>query len=156
MSIRFDEKSRIFHLTTQKSTYQMKVDQYGFLLHLYYGKRTEQNAEYFLQFVDRGFSGNPYDAGDDTTYSMDILPQEFPCRGNGDYRNTCFLMENADGSTGCDLRYISHEIQAGKYSLCGLPAVYADDRKADTLKIVLKDKVSGAEVVLLGRRAFLL
>ena len=149
MSIRFDEKSRIFHLTTQKSTYQMKVDQYGFLLHLYYGKRTEQNAEYFLQFVDRGFSGNPYDAGDDTTYSMDILPQEFPCRGNGDYRNTCFLMENADGSTGCDLRYISHEIQAGKYSLCGLPAVYADDRKADTLKIVLKDKVSGAEVVLL-------
>ncbi|HBI60203.1 MAG TPA: alpha-galactosidase, partial [Lachnospiraceae bacterium] len=149
MSIQFDEKDRIFHLTTQNSTYQMKVDKYGFLLHLYYGKRTEQNAEYVLQFVDRGFSGNPYDVGDDTTYSMDILPQEFPCRGNGDYRNTCFLVENADGSTGCDLRYVSHEIRTGKYSLCGLPAVYADDREADTLEIVLKDKVSGAEVVLL-------
>lgn len=149
MSIQFDEKDRIFHLTTQNSTYQMKVDKYGFLLHLYYGRRTEQKAEYVLQFVDRGFSGNPYDVGNDTTYSMDILPQEFPCRGNGDYRNTCFLVENADGSTGCDLRYVSHEIRTGKYSLCGLPAVYADDRKADTLEIVLKDKVSGAEVVLL-------
>ena len=149
MSIQFDEKDRIFHLTTQNSTYQMKVDKYGFLLHLYYGRRTEQNAEYVLQFVDRGFSGNPYDVGNDTTYSMDILPQEFPCRGNGDYRNTCFLIENADGSTSCDLRYVSHEIRTGKYSLCGLPAVYADDREADTLEIVLKDKVSGAEVVLL-------
>ena len=149
MSIQFDEESRLFRLMTQNSTYQMKVDEYGFLLHLYYGKRTEQNAEYLLQFADRGFSGNPYDVGDDRTYSMDILPQEFPCRGNGDYRNISLLLENADGSTGCDLRYVSHEIRSGKYSLQGLPAVYADDDEADTLEIVLRDKVSGAEVSLL-------
>ena len=149
MSIQFDEKSRIFRLMTQNSTYQMKVDEYGFLLHLYYGKRTEQNAEYILQFADRGFSGNPYDVGDDRTYSMDILPQEFPCRGNGDYRNTSFLLENADGSAGCDLRYVSHRIRPGKYSLPGLPTVYADTKEADTLEIVLRDKLSGAEVTLL-------
>lgn len=134
---------------TQNSSYQMKVDRYGFLLHLYYGKRTEQNAEYILQFADRGFSGNPYDAGSDRTYSMDVLPQEFPFRGNGDYRNTAFLLENADGSTGCDLRYISHRIKPGKYALLGLPAVYADADKADTLEIVLRDEISGIEVILL-------
>lgn len=149
MSIQFDEKSRIFRLMTKNSVYQIKVDEYGFLLHLYYGKQTEQNAEYVLQFADRGFSGNPYDVGDDRTYSMDILPQEFPCRGNGDYRNTSLLLENADGSAGCDLRYFSHEIRPGKYSLAGLPAVYADHEEADTLEIVLRDKASGAEVSLL-------
>lgn len=149
MGIQFDEKNRIFRLMTKNSTYQMKVDEYGFLLHLYYGRRTEQNAEYVLQFADRGFSGNPYDVGGDRSYSMDILPQEFPCRGSGDYRNTCLMLENADGSAGCDLRYHSHEIRPGKYSLPGLPAVYADDGEADTLEIVMKDKGSGAEVCLL-------
>lgn len=149
MSIQFDGTRRIFRLMTQNSTYQMKVDQYGFLLHLYYGRRTEQNAEYVLQFADRGFSGNPYDVGNDRTYSMDILPQEFPCRGSGDYRNVSLLLEHADGSTGCDLRYISHSIRTGKYSLSGLPSVYAGDGEADTLEIVLGDKGSGARVVLL-------
>lgn len=149
MCIRFDEMSRIFRLMTQNSTYQIKVDEYGFLLHLYYGRRTEQNAEYVLQFADRGFSGNPYDVGNDRTYSMDILPQEFPCRGTGDYRNTSLLLEHADGSVGCDLRYVSHTIRHGKYSLPGLPAVYAEDGEADTLEIVLGDTGSGAEVVLL-------
>lgn len=149
MSIQFDEKRKIFLLMTQNSSYQMKVDEYGFLLHLYYGKRTGQNAEYILQFTDRGFSGNPYDAGSDRTYSMDVLPQEFPCRGNGDYRNTSLLLENVDGSIGCDLRYVSHQIKPGKYSLPGLPAVYAGADEADTLEVVLRDKVSGVEVILL-------
>lgn len=149
MSIQFDKTNRTFLLLTDNSSYQMKVDEYGFLLHLYYGKRTEQNPEYILQYVDRGFSGNPYDVGDDRTYSMDVLPQEFPCRGNGDYRNTAFLLERADGSTGCDLRYVSHEIRAGKYSLPGLPAVHAKEEEADTLEIVLRDSTSGVEVRLL-------
>lgn len=149
MGIRFDEKRKSFFITTENSCYQMKVDKYGALLHLYYGKRTEQNAEYALQFVERGFSGNPYDAGNDRTYSMDVLPQEFPCRGNGDYRNTSLLLENADGSIGCDPRYVSHQIKSGKYSLPGLPAVYAEDDEADTLEIVLMDEVSGTEVTLL-------
>lgn len=149
MSIQYDKTRKTFLLMTQNSTYQMKVDQYGFLLHLYYGRRTMQNAEYILQFADRGFSGNPYDVGNDRTYSMDILPQEFPCWGNGDYRNTAFLPEDANGSTGCDLRYVSHQIKSGKYSLPGLPAVYADAEEADTLEIVLKDEASGIGLTLL-------
>lgn len=149
MSIQFDEKGKSFLLITENSSYQMKIDQYGFLLHLYYGKWTEQTAEFILQYTDRGFSGNPYEAGDDRTHSMDLLPQEFPCRGNGDYRNTALLLENADGSIACDLRYVSHQIKSGKYSLAGLPAVYADAEEADTLEIVLRDSCSDIEVVLL-------
>ena len=40
MAIIFDENNRLITLNTKNSTYQMKIDEYGFLLHLYYGKRT--------------------------------------------------------------------------------------------------------------------
>ena len=38
MSIRFDSDSRIFVLETARTSYHMKVDALGHLLHLYYGK----------------------------------------------------------------------------------------------------------------------
>ena len=127
----------------------MQVDRYGFLLHLYYGKKTDTCMDYLLTYYDRGFSGNPYDAGEDRTYSMDTLPQEFPCYGNGDFRSTAFAVENADGSMSCDLRYKSHKIFDGKYNLEGLPAVYASEEEVQTLEILMEDPVTGVKVVLL-------
>lgn len=149
MAIRFDEKKRTFTLHTKRTTYQMQADRYGYLLHLYYGRRTEGCMEYLLTYADRGFSGNPYDAGNDRTYSLDALPQEFPCRGTGDYRSPAFAVKNADGSFDCDLRYQGYEIRKGKYTLPGLPAVYAKEDEAETLVIDLKDFVSGIAVRLL-------
>ena len=127
----------------------MQVDRYGFLLHLYYGKKTDGCMDYLLTYYDRGFSGNPYDAGENRTYSMDALPQEFPCYGNGDFRSTAFAVENADGSMSCDLRYKSHIIFDGKYNLQGLPAVYASEEESQTLEILMEDPVTGVKVVLL-------
>lgn len=149
MGIIYCEKDRTFTLQTKNTTYQMQVDRYGFLLHLYYGKKTDTCMDYLLTYYDRGFSGNPYDAGEDRTYSMDILPQEFPCYGNGDFRSTAFAVENADGSMSCDLRYKSHVILDGKYNLEGLPAVYASEEEAQTLEILMEDPVTGVKVVLL-------
>ena len=149
MGIIYCEKDRTFTLQTKNTTYQMQVDRYGFLLHLYYGKKTDGCMDYLLTYYDRGFSGNPYDAGEDRTYSMDTLPQEFPCYGNGDFRSTAFAVENADGSMSCDLRYKSHKILDGKYNLAGLPAVYASEEEAQTLEILMEDPVTGVKVVLL-------
>ena len=149
MGIIYCEKDRTFTLQTKNTTYQMQVDRYGFLLHLYYGKKTDTCMDYLLTYYDRGFSGHPYDAGEDRTYSMDILPQEFPCYGNGDFRSTAFAVENADGSMSCDLRYKSHKIFDGKYNLEGLPAVYASEEEAQTLEILMEDPVTGVKVVLL-------
>ena len=114
MAIIFDENNRLITLNTKNSTYQMKIDEYGFLLHLYYGKRTNGNMDYILVNLDRGFSGNPYDAGDNRKYSLDALLQEFPCRGAGDFRSPVFEVRYEDGSFGCDLRYESHIIKDGK------------------------------------------
>lgn len=147
MAILFDMDKRIFYLHTKNSTYQMQADKHGYLLHLYYGKRLDAPMDYMLTFFDRGFSGNPYDADRDRTYSPDVLPQEFPVLGTGDYRNVAFKVREDNGCYGCDLRYEGFRISEGKYALPGLPAVYAE--KADTLEILLKDARLGLEVYLM-------
>ncbi len=149
MAIRYQHENRIFALDTAHTSYRMKVDDYGFLLHLYYGGRVYGNMDYLLTCYDRGFSGNPSDVGNDRTYSMDVLPQEYPVMGVGDFRNSALVIRNADGSDCCDLRYISHETKNEKYRLPGFPAVYADCGEAQTLAIYLEDKVSGVRVTLL-------
>lgn len=149
MGITFDKEKKVFTLQTKETAYQFKIDSFGYLLHLYYGKQIHGNMDYLLTCYDRGFSGNPYEAGNDRTYSLDALPQEFPSMGTGDFRNTALTVKNSDGTYSCDLRYKSHEIRAGKYSLEGLPAVYAPEEEAETLEIVLEDKVTNVKAVLL-------
>lgn len=149
MAINYQNENHIFTLNTEHTTYQMKVDAYGFLLHLYYGAKISGNMDYLLTYYDRGFSGNPADAGNDRTYSMDVLPQEYPVMGIGDYRSSALIIHNSDGSDCCDLRYVSYEIKKGKYGLEGLPAVYAAEQEAETLEILLEDFVSGVQVKLL-------
>ena len=125
MAILFDSTSRLFTLTTAHSMYQMKADRYGVLLHTWFGmKGSAFDYSYRIAYADRGFSGNPYDAGDDRTYSLDALPLEFPAYGSGDYRAAALKVRYPDGTSACDLRYLKHEIREGKYSLPGLPALY--------------------------------
>jgi alpha-galactosidase len=149
MSIIFSESDNIFTLNTDNTTYQMKVDKYGFLLHLYYGRSVGGSMEYLLTYADRGFSGNPYEAEKDKTYSLDFLPQELPVQGTGDYRSPALVVKNADGSYGCTLRYSGYNISNGKYALKGLPAVYAENEEAQTLEIYMEDEVSNVKVMLL-------
>lgn len=149
MAIVYQEENRIFTLQTNHTTYQMKIDDFGFLLHLYYGGRVDGTMDYLLTYYDRGFSGNPYEAGNDRTYSMDVLPQEYPTMGIGDFRNSALIIQNHDESECCDLRYAGHDICKGKYELPGLPAVHAKVQDAETLMIMLEDKVSKVRVRLL-------
>lgn len=149
MAILYQQKSNIFTLNTANTTYQIKVDKYGVLLHLYYGSKIHGDAEYIITYVDRGWSGNINDAGSDRNYTLDSLPLEYSGTGTGDFRNSTILIKNADGTDSCDLRYVSHEIIKGKYGLDGLPAVYASEDEAETLSIILEDTVSKIQVELL-------
>ncbi len=141
MAILSNETKSIFTLQTDHSMYQMKVDAYGVLLHTYYGEKgTPFDLSYLITYADHGFSGNPYEAGDERTYSLDALPQEYPVYGSGDYRASALKVRYPDGSHACELRYVKHQLQKGKYALPGLPAVYAEkDTPADTLIITLED-----------------
>ena len=149
MAMIYNPNKRIFTLHTKHSTYQMQVDSLGYLLHLYYGAKNNSSMEYVLTYADRGFSGNPYAAGEDRTYSLDALPQEFPTLGTGDYRNIALDIKNSRGIESTNLLYKKHEIRKGKYALPGLPAVWADETEAQTLEIVLADENAGMEVHLL-------
>ena len=147
-SMAIDVRDRVFTLRTDGSAYQFKADKYGYLLHLYYGKKIEGSAEYLLTYRDRGFSMNPYDADRDKTYSLDALPQEYPFFGSGDFRIPALTLEDEAGTAGVDLRYVSHEIREGKYGLSGLPSVYAKEEEAQTLVVTLEDKALSLTVHL--------
>ena len=150
MAIIWNKEENTFTLQTGSSTYQMKVDEYGCLLHTYYGKKIDppQDLSYLIPYVDRGFSGNPYECGDNRGYSLDVLPQEYSTYGTGDYRSCALKIRYADGTQATRLRFRSHRIYPGKYGLEGLPAVYADREEAATLEITLEDKEAGVEVCL--------
>ena len=149
MAITVQENGRLFTINTKNTTYQMKADRYGVLLHLYYGRRAEGSMEYLLTYADRGYACNIYDTGRDRTYSLDFLPQEFPASGTGDMRSPALILEYGNGIDACDLRFDHYTVRDGKYALKGLPAVYASEEEAQTLEIVMKDISGMAEVTLL-------
>ena len=145
MAIYINEPDKIFTLETNKSTYQMKIDYRGLLLHSYYGRKIEKAS-----LTDLGYnlgkwclSFSPYDHVDTedgwNPHSVDILPQEISTFGNGDFRDSAINLRQADGSLGLELIYHSYNTYEGKYKLEGLPAFYGDE--AQTLVITLKDKV---------------
>lgn len=148
MAIRVEEQKKNFCLVTQNTMYQMKVDEYGILKHIWYGKQTENDMEYLLDYPDVGFSGNIYEAEYRKDYSLDTMPLEYPCQGIGDFRISAIAAIHANGSHALDLRYQGYKVKKGKYSIPGLPAVYAKEEEAETLEIILKDIASDIQVTL--------
>lgn len=148
MAILFNQNQKTITIHTEHTTYQMKIGPCDFLLHTYYGPTADGDMSDCIVYRDRGFSGNPYDIGNDRTYSADTLPLEYPCWGSGDFRANAFSLRRSSGAAGCDLRYAGHDILPGKYTLPGLPAVYAEQSEAETLLVTLKDETVGITVTL--------
>lgn len=146
MAVRVENK--VFYLETKNSLYQMKADEHGVLRHLWYGPKTEQDMDYLLDYPDVGFAGNIYEADTCRTYSLNTLPLEYGTAGVGDYRVPAVAIVHEDGSNALDLRCKAYRITEGKYSIPGLPAVYAEEQEADTLEIVLKDTATEIYVIL--------
>ncbi len=142
-----DKSKNIFTLHTNATTYQMKVDDYGVLLHTYYGGRiADADLSYLIRYADRGFSPNPGEAGHCRTYSLDTMPQEYSTCGAGDFRLPSLELEAVDGSRMADLRYAGYEIREGKYALEGLPAFHGEG--GETLVIFLEDAAAQVTVEL--------
>lgn len=143
MGIYYNEQDQTFTLQTAATTYQMRVGKFGVLEHLYYGAKVEDCCMAYLhRGADVGFSPNPYEAGEDRTYSLDIRAQEYPSYGVGDFRVYSAGVIHPDGSRAADFRYVAHEIRKTTYSIPGLPAVYAPEGEGESLVITLKDTAS--------------
>lgn len=139
----------IFTLHTVHTTYQFEADALGIVRHLYYGSRVENTVfSYLVQTRARAFSGNPPDASDDRTISLDTLPLEYPAAGCGDYRESCIMARHENGSCSLDLRYYGYRILNKKPVLQGLPSSLESD-DTQTLEIALFDQVSQLYVYLI-------
>ncbi len=146
----FDQHCYTFSLHTKNTTYQMKVTEFGHLLHLYYGEKiSDPDMSYLIPNVIRSHESNPSEVGENRVYSLCAYPQEFSSNDAGDYRISSIELKNPDGSYAFVGKYKSHKIYKGKYRLDTLPTLFAnDDEDVETLEIVLQDEVTGVSVTL--------
>lgn len=149
MSIIVDKEKQIFHLITPNNSYIMRVHNHRYLTHVYWGRRIKtpdmDNAS-LNRFI--GFS--PVAVNEHGICVPDFLCQEYPTGCGSDYRNPALSVVYADGSRTAELEYESYNVYQGKYKLEGLPATYVEDEEeADTLEIVLRDRLKNLKVVLM-------
>lgn len=119
----------------------------GFLVHLYWGKKTLGDCSYMFRTQLRAaFSPFMENCGG---YILDDIPQEYPCRGRADMRTPALEITNFDGSVIVDLRVVGRRIEKGKPKINGLPAVYCEnENECETLVVELRDDVGGVCVEL--------
>ena len=60
MSIIYNIEKKAFLLNTKNSSYQFRVAEFGFLEHLYYGRRVEEAVDYIPVRLRHGFEANPH------------------------------------------------------------------------------------------------
>lgn len=149
MGISFNREKKLFSLETRNTTYQLQIDEYGIIQHIYYGGKVYADADYTIRYACRGMGASISDTGAWRDYELDTIPREYPTIGVGDFRAAALIVQNPDGSECVDARYVSHTVKKGKYALDGLPALYGDEKSAQTLSIISQDPVSKLQVELL-------
>ena len=151
MAIIYNEGAKTITLQAKNTTYQMKIGNLDYLLHLYYGSSVPDiDMSYQIKQYDRGFSGNPYESRNARTFSLDAQPQEFSTQQQGDFRTTSIEVVNSDGSYSYHGKTAGYKITSGKYQLDTLPCVFARDTDTvSSLEVTLCDGASDVQVVLL-------
>ena len=127
--IHYDAAQNTFTLSTPHTSYQMKVDADGRLLHTWYGRRLPETCPDMT---------DPREPHGDHGCWPNLLPLEYPTPGTAD--NRIFAADPAypDGTEAADLRYVGYKIVPGKYALPNLPA-FRDADGAESLCITLQD-----------------
>ena len=149
MPIQFDAERKVFKLDSETTSYVLCIGPHDYLLHLYYGAKIPDTDLTYLAYTIPQNSCSPMVTHADKPYfSLDINQMEYACEGCGDMRQSALSIRRSTGTTDTDIQYVSHKIYAGKPRIEGQPATYAEECEADTLEILCRDCVSGAEVTL--------
>ena len=135
-----------FHLRNEFFSYVIEVSRGKYLLHRYWGKPLREFRDSAaLQKIDRGFSPQLNDFENERTYSLDVLPQEYPVRGHTDFRIPAYSVELENGTNITELNYSGYRVIEGKPALKNLPASYGG---GETLEIELRDACGNFTVYL--------
>ncbi len=146
MSVYYDSAIGQYSLHTKNQSYVM-LEKDGFLLHLYWGKKTLGDLRYIYRAQPRSaFSPNMENCGG---FILDDTLLEYPCWGRADMRTPALEIINPDGSVIVDPRVVGRRIEKGKKPLKGLPATYCENEsECETLIIELFDSVSNVAIEL--------
>lgn len=144
--IRFNEKTKVFELSTRNTSYAFGILDGKLLTHLYWGKKLsiEFPESWADEFIWRSHS--PFDYGN---YSTNFIPLEYPQYGGGDSRICAFSATYQDGSRVTKADYKAYEILSSKPAIDGLPGVYAESAdNVETLVITLHDDLKNLDILL--------
>ena len=143
----FNKETKTFRLDTANSTYCILISEKGYLAHCYYGSKiADDDISYLTRQMEYGFSDSPVFR--EKLSLLDFLPQEYPTDGVGDFRKSALAITNSTGNNAVELKYKEYKIFKGTLALAGLPCVFDDSFKAQTLVITLADNTLGVEVEL--------
>ena len=144
VDIVFHEQTKTFHLYNEHVSYLFCVLENGQLGQLYCGRRLHDKPDFSYLCERSARAMGAYPAGQDPTFSLEQIRQEYPSGGGTDFRHPAFSIRQENGSRIMDFRYEGFVISEGKPALEGLPATYVEDPKeAKTLTVVLRDAVTG-------------
>jgi len=147
MAIVFHEKSKDFHLYNDSISYIIEVMENGMLKNVYYGKRIHDRDDYSYQSND-GFLMHEV-CSIPSGLALQHQRQEYPAPGIGDFRESAFMVKQANGSHVSRFEYAYHTIYEGKKPLAGLPATYVEKKsEATSIDIVMYDNVTDTNLVL--------
>ena len=146
--IHFNEKSKTFYLGNNEISYIFKIMQNGQLEHLYFGKKVDSQVDVEHLRRERACIGAPDTFENNLDFSLDVLRQEYPAYGAGDYREPAYQLRMGDGSRITDFVYKSHRIYKGKEKLPGLPCTFGEEGAVSTLEITLEDAKIGCKLLL--------
>ncbi len=148
MGIRIDQDKMQAHLYTKNTSYIIDTLE-GELVHSYWGKRIDLPESSPLVPIESFVSFYPNPNKLNQTYSLDVLPREYPDFGRSDYRNPSVRIRLQDGTRITKFMVQSFEIIEGKPGIEGLPSTYSENNDdVSTLKVTLKDDKTGVIVEL--------
>lgn len=148
MNIFYNENTKEFHLTNDKISYIFKILQNNQLGQLYFGKKIKHQPSFEHLFSLRSCILAPATFRGNLDFSLEIIKQEYPAYGTGDYRDPAYKIEQTNGSTITNFVYKSHKIYSGKNKLENLPAVYGNENEVMTLEVSLFDELINCEIIL--------
>lgn len=143
----FNKQTNTFLLNTKNSTYAITISKRGYVSHTYYGKKIDdEDVTYLTRQFEYGFYDNPIFREKHSL--LDFLPQEYGTDGVGDFRESALSIYDKENHNAVELIYTNHNIFDGTVQLPGLPCVFDNDKKSQTLQIVTVDSVLNVEVSL--------
>ena len=134
------DKTPLFVLNTDHTTYAMKVLDTGHIEHLYYGRKIHLDDEDGLTEQHEFAPGNTVVySPEHGNFSLEDMRLEMSYYGKGDIREAFIEVINPDGSMTSDFLYSGYEESKGRDGGTeGLPTSYGED--AEVLTVTLTDK----------------